>query len=164
MTHISVRFLWRKVKGTVYLDEPFTSRCFGILRFAPLFFFFPPLSSFSLFPSPLLFFFLFMRAPRMNGPTSYNLRRRVLEARRSPLKFHRRRAHDSTHHPRDHFPRIFPQLLLELGRYLAPDAFDNRAGQRYVRRENRGAKLSKLGRGFELERNWFFFFLKNCRS
>lgn len=70
------------------------------------------------------------------------------------------RAHDSTHHPRDNFPRIFPQLLLELGRYLAPDAFDNRAGQRYVRRENRGAKLSKLGRGFELERNWFFFLFK----
>lgn len=68
----------------------------------PAFFFFP-LPSFSL-PPP----FFFMCASRMNGPTSYNLRRALLLE--EPLKFHSKhpawvvaREHDSTRdstHPR----------------------------------------------------------------
>lgn len=108
------------------------------------FFFFPP--SFSL-PPFLPFFFFFMCAPRMNGPTSYNLRRATPPRRwtAAPVKFHSEHpAWDSTH-PRDHFlriavfsPRIAPRT--RSARYLAPDAFDNRAGQRYFLRPSREIK------------------------
>lgn len=61
------------------------------------------------------------------------------------MKFHSEHpAWDSTH-PRDHFlriavfsPRIAPRT--RSARYLAPDAFDNRAGQRYFLRPSREIK------------------------
>ena len=129
---------------TVYLDEPFTSRCFGILRLVPfyLFFFFSsvvPLLPLFFLSSSFCFVFRIRcavdewhlhRCPRraLNGRLLLFVAKCFIETHRVGR---RKRAWfdvefvSPTRQLSTFARRIFPQLLRE--RYR--DAFDNYAGQ-----------------------------------